>query len=1140
MTQKVTQFLVIPMQDSKVLATVLSRALLSAVLFVLVTTSFAATTSQIATIGSATTDGTTSSSTFQLSVTSGQLANALTTSSDIELSLALAPQQSHRGLRASVYTVIVAGGKFFKLTEDGSYALWNGTIEDLTPFATNQTLESTNRFTLLDGKMAEAGNYLYFVAYGVEGETRLLFTPDPAQIVVAESDVLPDNSSSVAAETFEAELESAVVQAKCILCHVEGGLARNSSLQFQRTNTASALNNFASLSAYVDEKGVELLLSKITGGDGHAGGMQLSRDSEGYQAFERVIAAINELENPTYYAFSGSSEGPSARQASFLTEVTLEPRESTLRRATLLLQGRLPTVQESKAVVSDAALRVALRNLMQGPTFREFVVTSVNDRLLTEGTTTALNSAYNHFLKLHNLKASESINDTGSTVERDIQDDLRRTSGELVAYVIENELPYSEILTADYMMMNSTMNTWLEGTATFSAGEGDDIFKPSVVQGYYYSRNLEEVEFRENSNSTYRAIGEPLQDFPHAGLLTDFGFLSRYPTTATNRNRARARWTFYHFLGIDIEKSSQRPTDEASLSDRNNPTMNNPNCTVCHALLDPVAGAFQNWDEENFYRGSGDGRDALDRFYKYPADGSPSQYQQGDLWYRDMRKPGLFDSKITERHATLRSLAELIVEEPLFMTASAAFWWSPVFGKPLLDKPTVEADNGYAAKLAAYRAQQEAIEGFAEILSSGLNAKDMLVEMFLSPWFSGETVTSYAFDSAHFEAKFGGDQLLTPQQLARKTRALTGVAWRTGPKPSGKVDSKYDDLAVLLGGIDSEAVTSRAIELTPTMTSILMTHATESACIAVARQFGRPADERSLLSLIEESTQPQVDTFSKQILFSKNDNDWQTLTIEAELTPGFKEVALTFSNPECDWDGSQCIEQRILWISSVTVISPSGQRLIYQGNDSQLYPPNSWQSGGNQNCHTGGDGLGRCYNGEINFEYNARESGRYRLEAVLAGQLMPSKPDFLELAFAIKTRGPILSLNTPNAQLIKKQISELYEKLHGNRHAIDSDEVAQVYEIFTAALTAEQEGDGSDWEFENCNIGNDGYFDWDLLSKEEVESYKSVSPNGDWYEDDWRIKGQLLRQFKQDPIGTKYAWTAVMMYMLSHYDYLHE
>ena len=1127
--------LVSSMKISKALSVILVRALAAVVLFALGTTSFAATTTPIATINSATTDGTASSSVFQLSVTSGQLASALTTASDIELSLALAPQESHRGLKASVYTVIFAGGKFFKLTEDGSYVPWNGTVEDLTPFATNQTLESANRFTLLDGKMAEAGSYLYFSAYGVEGESRLLFTPDPAQIAVAESDVLPDDTTSVAAETFEAELESAVVQAKCILCHVEGGLARNSSLQFQRTNTASALNNFASLSAYVEEKGAELLLSKITGGEAHAGGMQLSQDSEGYQAFERVLAAINELNNPTYYAFSGSSDGPRARQASFLTEVTLEPRESKLRRATLLMQGRLPTEQESNAVVSDATLRAALRNLMQGPAFREFVVTSVNDRLLTEGTRSALNTSFSNFLKLHNLRAAESVNDTRSTVEWQIQDDLRQTSGELVAYVIENELPYSEILTADYMMMNRTMNTWLEGTATFSPDEGDDIFKPSVVQGYYYAGALEEVEFRENSNSTYRALGEPLQDFPHAGLLTDFGFLSRYPTTATNRNRARARWTFYHFLGIDIEKSSQRPTDEASLSDLNNPTMNNPSCTVCHALLDPVAGAFQNWSDENLYRG-GYGEDALDGFYKHPPNGSTSPYRPGDLWYRGMREPGLFYNKITERHSTLRSLAELIVAEPSFKTASGAFWWSPVFGKPLLDKPTVEADNGYAAKLAAYRAQQEAIEDFAGALSAGMNAKDMLVEMFMSPWFSGDSVQSYAFDSAHYEAKFGSDQLLTPQQLAKKTRALTGVAWRTNLRPSGKVDSEYEQLSVLFGGIDSDVVTSRAIELTPMMTSILMTHATESACIAVARQFARPIADRSLFSLVEESTQPQVDAFSKLTLPSKDKSEWRTLTMGANLTPGIRDVSLTFSNPDCNWNGINCVEQRVLWISSVTIITPSGQRLTYRGNDDRLYQPN----GGRQNCYPSGDGIGHCYEGAISFELNAREAGNYQIEAAMAAQLMPSRPDLIELIFAVKTQQPILSSSTKNAQLIKNQISELYEKLHGTQRTPDSEEVAQVFEIFAAALVVEQEKEGSDWEFQNCNIWRDGYLDWDLLSKKEIESYKSEDPEYDRYHDDWNIKGELLRPYTQDPIGTKYAWTAVMMYMLSHYDYLHE
>lgn len=1102
-------------------------------------TSLNATTTQIAEISAASTDNSASNSVFQLSITSEQMPNALSTASHIELSIAIDPEESHVGRKASVYTVIVASGKFFKLNEDESYVPWDGSLEDLTPFVTNQTLASTNRFTVLDGSIGEAGSYLYFVAYGVEGESRLLFTPDPAQLEIATSESLPDNSSSQAAATFEAELESAVVQAKCILCHVEGGLARSSALQFQRTNTASALNNFDSISTFVKDKGAELFLAKITGGEGHAGGMQLNQDSEGYASFERVVSAIIELDQATYYTFRGAVDWATTRQASFLTEVTLESRDATLRRATLLMQGRLPTQKERDSVVSDASLRAALRNLMQGPAFREFVVTSVNDRLLTAGAQETVNIALENFLVLHNKKSEEFRELVNTQIANEVVNTLKRTSGELVAHVIEKELPYSEILTADYMMMNPLLNKWLEGTAVFASDEGNDIFKPSAIEGYYYSPALREVESHENFNSIYEPIAGAVANFPHAGILTDMGFLGRYPTTATNRNRARARWTFYHFLGIDIEKSSQRPTDEASLSDRNNPTLNNPSCTVCHALLDPVAGAFQNWGEFNFYRRSG--YDSLDGHYKYPPDGSPSPYRPGDLWYRDMRAPGLFDKEITERDATLRELAELIVAEPSFRTASASFWWSPVFGKPLLDKPTVEADNGYAEKLAAYRAQQDAIEGFSRTLSRQMNAKDMIVDMFMSPWFSGEEVTSYAFDRAHYESKFGSDQLLTPQQLARKTHALTGVGWRASVRPGGIVDSDYEELSVLLGGIDSEAVTSRATELTPTMASILMTHATETACVAVARQFAEPKDVRSLLSLVDESTQPQIDAFSRLTLPSKAEDDRHTLRVDANLTSGVRNVTLTFNNPECNWNGSSCDEQRILYISSVSIIAPSGKTTTYRGDDPRLYTiPNSWMNGGQQNCNQHGNGQGLCYGGAVSFQLNAAEPGVHRIEAVMSAQLMPSTPDLLELTFSVISTENILASKTENALLIKRQIIALYDKLHGVSYTLDSDEVTQVYEIFASALVNDQNADGSDWDFEDCDTMKDGYYEWDLLSVEQIESYKSVPLGGDWYENDWSIKYSLLRRFTEDPIGTKYAWTAVMMYMLSHYDYLHE
>ena len=46
--------------------------------------------------------------------------------------------------------------------------------------------------------------------------------------------------------------------------------------------------------------------------------------------------------------------------------------------------------------------------------------------------------------------------------------------------------------------------------------------------------------------------------------------------------------------------------------------MNNPACTVCHRVLDPVAGAFQNYFDEGQYKANWGGVDSLDEFYRNP------------------------------------------------------------------------------------------------------------------------------------------------------------------------------------------------------------------------------------------------------------------------------------------------------------------------------------------------------------------------------------------------------------------------------------------------------------------------------------------------------------------------------------------
>ena len=125
-------------------------------------------------------------------------------------------------------------------------------------------------------------------------------------------------------------------------------------------------------------------------------------------------------------------------------------------------------------------------------------------------------------------------------------------------------------------------------------------------------------EFRPARIHGYRRYGVTMDDYPHAGILNTTSFLVRYPTTPTNRNRARSRWSYYHFLGFDIQNAAPTVTDADALLDTRNPTMHNPACTVCHIPLDPAAGAFQNYAETGFYRATTLGKDALDPAYKYP------------------------------------------------------------------------------------------------------------------------------------------------------------------------------------------------------------------------------------------------------------------------------------------------------------------------------------------------------------------------------------------------------------------------------------------------------------------------------------------------------------------------------------------
>ena len=450
---------------------------------------------------------------------------------------------------------------------------------------------------------------------------------------------LANLSTSTPAESAESmfrELVSGpVVQSKCVLCHVEGGIAGATRLLFvPSTIPDHQSHNLAVFRDFLDavEDGADYVLTKIQG-VGHGGGAQVPAGTDGFANVERFLALLGVDVAPA----------PRITPETLFDTVRMASTRKTLRRAALVFAGRIPTDEEYAAAErGPTALRATIRGLMTGPEFHEFLIRGANDRLLTDRDSQIIDANLGHFVAFTNENHRRRAAARASGSERKMRDyyewrdgaqhGFRRAPLELIAHVVENDLPYTEILTADYIMANPWSAAAYGASTRFDDREDVHEFKPSKIVEYYRKGEGYEREFDRIADAERVLDPGPLSTrYPHAGILNTSSFLIRYPTTATNRNRARSRWTYYHFLGLDIEKSASRTTDPVALADTNNPTMHNPACTVCHTVLDPVAGAFQNYGDEGFYKDQWRGLDSLDRFYK-KEDGGPSLPVRADSW----------------------------------------------------------------------------------------------------------------------------------------------------------------------------------------------------------------------------------------------------------------------------------------------------------------------------------------------------------------------------------------------------------------------------------------------------------------------------------------------------------------------------
>ncbi len=821
----------------------------------------------------------------------------------------------------------------------------------------------------------------------------------------------------------------------------------------------------------------------------------------------------------------------------FFKDISFDSAEQTLRRAAILLAGRFPTEEEvAHASTGDPELREAIRALMTGEEFHQFLIRGANDRLLTDsfinGTFLEVIDNNNSFYPVLADRKVAAYTDGSDPVTSEFEswmNDLRygitRAPIELIAHIVETDRPYTEILTANYTMVNPQSNLIFNSGATFTS-EDPTVFKVGSNNGQILNNDELIVEYEEGIGSVIESHGA-FVSYPHAGILNEPAFLNRYPTTDTNRNRARSRWTYYHFLNVDIEKSAARTTDPDALADTNNPTLNNANCTVCHKLMGPIAGTFQNFDDLGNYRVAWDGLDSLPNIYK-EEEGSP--YIFGDVWYRDMLSPGIVgkDMPADNNDNSLQWLAQELVSDERFAEAAVYFWWESIMSDYLLTAPEDSEDSNFDDRFLGYEAQGDLIRSLAQSFQTGFNGgaqynlKDLLTEMIMSNWFraNGSSVALTEARQTALEG-VGSGRLLTPFELEKKTAELTGFVWGEYPDEwaadnlSSRLRNQY---RIYYGGIDSNGITERAKVLNSLMSNVALTQAISVSCPTVIFDFNRSDEDKTLFSFVDRYTTPYSQAQQQYSVTADSFATATTHTLNETLDAGSQRLRLSFDNPY--WD-SVTDTSLILIVHEVEVTNSEGEVLL--AFDAKTAPSIEGSSfslneegnpNGSENWYNGGSDPGWVlWTGYLEVPLEIVEAGTYNISVSASKLNHPSRP--ANLSISVDGTSPY---GTQGATAIRTQLQFLHKKLLGEDLAIDSTEITESYELLLLLRNERIDNNYPQnaiaWDIESCAISTPGW--WDASREEERNAELA------------------------DPDYMQGTWASMLIYFLTDYLYLHE
>ena len=691
------------------------------------------------------------------------------------------------------------------------------------------------------------------------------------------------------------------------------------------------------------------IVVKATGGAGHIAGQVLAPERgtpEEFTPYEALLALLDAIEQADPAACEEADDRPDA-----LERLQYASPQETWRALTIQIARRLPTPAENAALAQapdDAAamavLSEQLDTLLGTPEVHGWLKERWNDVFMFRGIwQETYDRTYGMFvshdygarlwsdMQQHRVggeqacrvyaerfgyvpyadkTAAEMCHDwffTHRGISQWTAYGAIESPLELIAYLIENRRPFSEIVTSQTIMMNAYTSNVFFGTADpetnlFFADPTPKPMHPRLMNGHSVRFDLETYDHRfflpidgmrftrltnedQDPPPIGRIIEKQVQQFTRAGILTTPAFFARYPSNAINLNRHRAWQTIRLLLGHDILEAADREVDLTAVVGEPNPTVDVPACEVCHVDLDPVAALFQTF-------APGDAAFQGD---------TPNRMRREELglklfWPPELHPPGTGpigareDYEYGSGEPIIGYLARQIVADERFARTMVAYAWRHVLGQPPPTSTGNPADPAFPIRRTVVGAQMAFFETLVDqFVDDELDLWPVYRALFTSPWFRvNGVIPDPETDGTDGYESVGRGGPITPEHLLRTVEAVWGRPWPfrgREVRPVGddgdhivdegdhrndfllRADSARDsfdlmlgltdeDLSGFFGGIDFFNTLNRPTAFNAIMTLVVDRISNEFACYTVPTDFYAAPADRVFFPRLERDTTP--------------------------------------------------------------------------------------------------------------------------------------------------------------------------------------------------------------------------------------------------------------------------------------------